>query len=53
MFWMNNKENSFLIHALIWRPENNPYFNFVIMIIKVMHITVEFGNNWVTKDLVM
>ena len=21
MFWMRNKENSFLIHILIWRPD--------------------------------
>ena len=24
MFWMRNKENSFPIHTLIWRPES-PY----------------------------
>ena len=23
MFWMRNKENSFPIHTLIWRPDNN------------------------------
>ena len=26
MFWMRNKENSFPIHTLIWRPECNQYF---------------------------
>ena len=53
MFCMNNKENSFPIHTLIWGSENNPYLNFVIMMIKVMHITVEFGKNLVTIKLVI
>ena len=53
MFWMNIKENGFPIRTLIWRPENNPYLNFAIMQIKVMHVTVEFGKNWVTNDLII
>ena len=40
MFWMRNKENSFPIHTLIWRPE---YLHFASLVMTCC-LLITFGN---------